>query len=113
MVKRILSESLHLPTAMHLRVCPFHFDLLCPSARICLIYLFALLIVAVSPGSSFGSLGSFDMLKLFLPNLCRFALRQSIFRKPIDFNRLEVDIDTNFDCEELGSCSHTWRRWRH
>ena len=30
------------------------------------------------------------------------ALSLSGFKKPMDFNRLLVDIDTCFDCDELG-----------
>ena len=42
------------------------------------------------------------MMKFFLPSRCRLALSRSGFRKPMDFNRLLVDIDTCFDCDELG-----------
>ena len=59
-------------------------------------------IVAVSPGSKDGSRGSDEIVKFFLPNRCKCALSLSGFKNPMDFNRLFVDIDTCFDCEEFG-----------
>ena len=59
-------------------------------------------IVAVSPGSNTGSRGKADIEKFFFPRRWIFAFNLSGFRKPIDFNRLFVDIDTCFDCDEFG-----------